>query len=133
MAPTIPADAEDLTRTSIPVIVSFHDASGRILSVPLWVEHADGALRFSTPKGSRKTVFLRDDPEVGFLFTDASNPYRYLSVSGRVVDVHDDEGLATIDRLARRYVGSDYEDREQAREVFAIEPTRVLYSPGTWG
>jgi PPOX class probable F420-dependent enzyme len=131
MPTQIPAEAEDLVTSDVPVIVSYHDAKERIVSFPMWVEHADGVLRFSTPKGSKKVEHLRRDAGVGMIFTDRANPFRYLSVSGRVVDIHDDEDLATIDRLARRYIGTDYADRDEAREVVVIEPSRVTFSRGT--
>ncbi len=133
MPARIPEDAADLASSSTPVVVSFRDGRGRIIAIPMWVEHTVGVLRFSTPKGSRKSAHLRRDPEVGFLFTDPADPYRYLSASGRVVAIQDDTGLATIDRLSHRYVGGDYEDRDQAREVFVIEPSRVVYAPGASG
>lgn len=133
MSDRIPAAAEDLVTSNVPAVVSYHDSGRRIVSFPMWVEHDDGVLRLSTPKGSRKTSHLRHDPEVGLIFTDRTNPFRYLSVSGRVVDVHDDDGLATIDRLAHRYIGSDYPDRVGLREVFVVRPTRVTFSSGTRG
>jgi len=133
MSVRIPAVAQDLFTSDVPVIASYHDADGRIVSFPMWAEHDDGRFRFSTPLGSRKTSHLRRDPEVGLIFTDRVDPFRYLSVSGRVVDVHDDEDLATIDRLARRYIGSDYPDRDGAREVFVVQPSRVTFSSGDRG
>jgi PPOX class probable F420-dependent enzyme len=133
MTATIPTEAQDLLTSAVPVVVSYHDADGRIVSHPLWVEEADGLFRFSTPRGSRKTEHLRRDPEVGLIFTDHANPYRYLSASGRVVETHDDVDLVTIDRLAHRYIGSAYGFRDREREVFVIEPSRVIFSPGTWG
>jgi hypothetical protein len=51
-------------------------------------------------------------------------------MTGRIVDVHRDEGLAFIDSQARRYIGSDYRDREHPREVFVIELDRVNHSTG---
>lgn len=133
MTAPIPDDARDLVTSAVPVVVSYRDAQGRIISWPLWAEVADGLVRFSTEKSSRKAAHLRRDPEMGFLFLDASDPYRYLSVSGRVVAIEDEADLATIDRLARRYQGSDYEDRGPEREVFVVEPTRVVYTPGSRG
>ena len=125
----IPEEAQDLLSSDVPVMLSYRDKAGRIISVPMWVEHDDGVLRFSTPKGSAKTVHLRRDPEIGLVFTDRMDPYRYLSISGRVTSFSDDVDLETIDRLAERYEGGPYPDREQEREVFEVEPTRVVYAP----
>lgn len=130
MTQRIPEEAQDLLSSDVPVMLSYRGKGGRIISVPMWVEHDDGVLRFSTPKGSAKTGHLRRDPEVGIVFTDRTDPYRYLSISGRVTSFADDVDLATIDRLARRYEGGSYEDRDQEREVFEVEPTRVVFAPG---
>lgn len=133
MPATIPDEANDLVTSRIPAIVSYQDDAEHIVSIPLWVEHDAGVLRFSTVKGSKKTRHLRPGSQVAVTFTDAANPYRYLSISGQVGEIHDDVDLATIDRLAHRYVGGPYAMRERARDVVVIEPSRVQFSPGTWG
>ncbi len=57
------------------------------------------------------------------------NPWHWLSISGRVVDIRPDENLAFIDRLAHRTWGRTT-PRRTPREIFTIavhraSPTRV--------
>ena len=55
----------------------------------------------------------------------------WLSVSGRVVDIQPDDNLQFIDRMSRKYTGSDYQ-RRTPREIFKIAIDRVS-SSGQWG
>ncbi len=133
MGATIPPEARDLVESDVPAVVSYRDAAGRILSWPLWVEVVGGRLVFSADQGSRKAAHLRRDPEVGVLFQDRDDPERYLSVSGRVVDVHVDPDMTMIDRLSMRYSGRPYEIRDVPREVYVVEISRVAFMPGAGG
>lgn len=53
-----------------------------------------------------------------------------MNVSGHVIDIHDDEGLAFIDRLSQRYTGRPY-PRTGEREIFVIAVDRVSASEGS--
>ena len=133
MPATIPPEARDLVESDVPAVVSYADEAGRILSWPLWVELVDGRVVFSADRGSRKGAHLRRDPEVGVLFLDRHDPERYLSVSGRVVEIHDDPDSTMIDRLAMRYQGRPYEERDVPREVYVVEVSRVAFMRGAGG
>jgi hypothetical protein len=52
---------------------------------------------------------------------DRTDPWRFLVIRGRVVEMRPDEGLAMIDRLSHRYVGTPYRRRDVEREIFVIE------------
>ena len=53
-----------------------------------------------------------------------SDPWHWLSISGRVVDIQPDTDLVFIDRMAEKYTGKSYQ-RRAPREVFSIEIDRV--------
>jgi len=67
---------------------------------------------------------LRRRAQVGVSIVSTRNPWHWLSISGHVVEIRPDAGLALIDRMARKYLGHDYE-RRTPREVFVIELDRV--------
>jgi hypothetical protein len=46
---------------------------------------------------------------------DEQSWYKHVSLIGRIVEIHDDVGLADIDRLALRYTGSAYPERAHRR------------------
>jgi PPOX class probable F420-dependent enzyme len=130
MRTTIPPEAQDLVESDVPAVVSYRDAAGRILSWPFWAEVVDGRVIISADRDSRKAAHLRRDPEVGILFLDRSDPERYLSVSGRVVEIRDDPDMKMIDRLSMRYQARPYTERDVPREVYALEISRAAYAPG---
>jgi hypothetical protein len=53
-----------------------------------------------------------------------ADPWRRLSISGRVTEIRDDDGLAFVDNLSQRYVGASY-PRPAPREIFVITPDQV--------
>jgi hypothetical protein len=67
---------------------------------------------------------------VAISVVDRANPWRWVSISGRVVEIRPDAGLAFIDKMSRRYTGRDYMMRDMEREIFVIEPQRVRSSSG---
>ena len=67
---------------------------------------------------------LRRDPRAAITVLDLANWYRAVTVLGRVVELRDDEGLADIDRLSRRYRGTPYWNRARKRVTALIEPER---------
>ena len=54
-------------------------------------------------------------PAVALTVLDEQSWYKHVSLIGRIVEIHDDIGLADIDRLALRYTGSAYPERAHRR------------------
>ena len=65
-----------------------------------------------------RLAWMAHDGRVALSAIDPENFYRHISLLGRIVDIYDDADLVDIDRLARRYVGGPYPDRD-ARRVSA--------------
>jgi len=131
MTASIPADMLDLFSEPALGHVSYTTAAGQIVTFPMWVDFDGSHLLASSPVGSRKGQAIRHRPRVAVSIVSTKTPWRWLSVSGRVVDIAPDEDLAFIDRMSQKYVGRPYE-RRSPREVFTIEVDRVSHS-GTWG
>jgi PPOX class probable F420-dependent enzyme len=111
--------------------VSYLNSKGQIVTFPMWVDFDGEHILTSSPVGSRKGRAFRQRPQISVSIVSTRNPWRSLSISGRVVDIKPDENLAFIDRMARKYTGKDYE-RRTPREVFTIEIDRA--SPKrVWG
>ena len=64
---------------------------------------------------------MRRDPRVALAIQDPDNPYRYLEVRGRVVEITEEGADAHIDRMAKKYMGLDKYPHRAPGEV------RVLY------
>ncbi len=97
----------------------------------MWVDHADSHILASSPVGSKKGQAVRERPQVGVAIVSTKTPWRWLSISGRVVQIRPDDELAFIDKMSHKYVGQAYE-RRTPREVFVIEIDRLGHS-GSWG
>ena len=130
MAASIPSELLDLFAEPALGHVSYTTGSGLIVPFPMWVDYDGGLLLTSSPVGSKKGRALRVRPRVGISIVSTKNPWRWLSISGHVVNIRPDEGLAFIDRMSQKYVGQAYQ-RRTPREIFEIEIDRVGHS-GNW-
>jgi PPOX class probable F420-dependent enzyme len=103
---------------------------------PLWVEvGGDDLIRLNTAEGRLKTENMRRDPRVALAVHDAEDPYRYVTVRGRVVAITTDGAAELNDRLAKKYMGIErypFDHSDQVRVVVTIKPERVyVYRPPT--
>ena len=128
---TIPDELRDLFDEPALAHVSYLNRKGQIVTFPMWVDLEGDRIQVSSPAGSRKGQSLRERDQVAVSVVSTKNPWHWVSVSGRVIDIQPDHNLEFIDRLSQRYVGSDYE-RRTPREIFTIAIDRV--SPSRkWG
>ncbi|MBB5958126.1 PPOX class probable F420-dependent enzyme [Saccharothrix tamanrassetensis] len=101
---------------------------------PMWVDLEGGHIVFNTAIGRVKEENLRRDPRVSLSCVDGANPYDRVEVRGRVVRfVEGDEAEDNIDRLAKKYVGTDrFEWRipGERRVKILVEPTRIRHVVG---
>jgi PPOX class probable F420-dependent enzyme len=120
----VPADvAEFLARPNIAVVASL-DGRGAPHSVATWYGWEDGHILLSMDNSRRRLRYLREDPRVTLTVIDVDDWYRHISLQGEVIDMYEDEGLADIDRLARRYTGDDYQTRDSARTTAVVRVDR---------
>ena len=92
---------------------------------PVWVD-VDGAgyLVVNTAPGRVKDRNVRRDPRVALSITDAADPYNWLSIRGRVVEIIVEGARSHIDELSMRYNGKPY-PMEGERVIFKIEPDHI--------
>jgi PPOX class probable F420-dependent enzyme len=74
---------------------------------PVWFDYTDGKIRVNTARGRVKARTLRPGAQVAMAIADPDNPYRYLQVRGRVLNVTEDGADTHIDSLAKKYLGQD--------------------------
>jgi PPOX class probable F420-dependent enzyme len=100
-------------------------------ATPLWIDaDDDGHLLVNTAVGRVKDRNVRRDPRVGVSIFEQDDPYRWLSVTGTVVELDTgDEAEAHIDALSRRYDGTAWSYQPgQVRVMYRIAPERVRRS-----
>ena len=104
------------------------NASGSPQVTPVWFDTAGADIRINTARGRVKDRNLRRDGRVALSIVDPDQPYRYVQLQGRVVEVTEQGADAHIDALAKKYLGLDvYPNRRpgEVRVIFRIRPERV--------
>jgi PPOX class probable F420-dependent enzyme len=110
-------------------VISTHNADGSILSTVVWISLEDGELAVNSAEGRHWPTNLERDPHITALVYPDGNPYEYVEIQGTVAGTHDDAN-AHIDRLAKKYTGSDTFGGHQPGHVrikYVITPTRVRH------
>lgn len=93
---------------------------------PVWVEQADGYVVINSAKGRKKDRNLRDHPQVAVSVQDPDNPYRYVGLQGKVVEITEEGARDHINKLSHKYTGNDYPNNPgEVRVIYKIEPTNV--------
>ena len=115
--PPIPAQYHDLFQKKAFAHLATINGDGTPQVTPVWVDFDGTHIRFNTARGRVKERNLRRTPQVALAILDPDNPYRYLRVSGRVVEITDQGAEAHIDALAQKYLGQDRYPFRKAGEV----------------
>jgi PPOX class probable F420-dependent enzyme len=92
---------------------------------PVWCDYDGRNIVINTAKGRVKDVNMRRDPRVAIDILDPDNPYRHLSIRGRVVNMTEKGADEHIDKMAKKYIGQDrYPNRApgEIRVICTIEP-----------
>lgn len=121
----IPDSHRDLVTGRSFAHVATIGPDGEPQSTPVWIDSDGERIRFSQTTDRQKLQNVQRDPRIALSMIDLENPYRYLEVRGRVVDVSDDEGKAFIDSMAKKYLGQDtypYHQPGDHRVVVTVEP-----------
>ena len=127
---------------SNPIPDKFHDlfekkAFGQLATImqdgtpqvtPVWCDFDGKYVRVNSAVGRVKDKNVRRNPNVAISLQDPDNPYRYVTVRGKVDVITQDGADAHIDSLAKKYLGQDkYPFRQpgEVRVIYKILPNRV--------
>jgi PPOX class probable F420-dependent enzyme len=125
---TIPASHADILSKQAFAHLATLNRDGSPQVTPVWVDFDGTHVVINTAKGRVKHKNLEREPRVAVSITDPDNPYRYLGVQGRVVEMTETGGDAHIDKMAKKYLGNDsYPFRQpgEVRLVVKIAPEKV--------
>ncbi len=99
-----------------PAVMATLGKDGRPVTVATWyLLEDDGTILLGLDATRARLKHLQRDPRVSLTALAEDNWYTAISVQGRVGEIHDDEGLAQIDRLSRHYGGKPYPNRDSPR------------------
>jgi len=127
MAASIPDSHRDLFDKKAFAHLGTLMPDGSPQVTPVWCEVDGDHVVVNSAKGRRKDKNMRTDARVAIELSDPDNPYRYLEVRGRVVEVTEEGADAHIDKLAKKYMGVDsypYRQESEVRVIYRIEPDR---------
>jgi len=101
---------------------------------PVWVDWDGKNVVFNTSYGRAKDLHLRRDPRCTILVMSAENPYAWVSVTGKAVEISEKGAEEHIDKLAMKYEGVKkypYLLPGERRVRISIRPERVVsHQPG---
>ena len=98
---------------------------GKPQVTPVWVEFDGHHVIINTAEGRQKDKNLQRDKRVALSLIDPENPYRYLEVRGKIVERTHNGADASIDAMAKKYLGKDkypFRQPNEVRVIYKIEP-----------
>ena len=127
MAAEIPAHFRDLLETKAFAHLATLMPDGSPQVTPVWVDLHDGYVRVNSAKGRMKDKNMRRDRRVSLSIQDPQNPYRYLEIRGKVVEVTQQGAADHINRMAKKYLGKDtypWSRPGEVRVLYRIQPEK---------
>jgi PPOX class probable F420-dependent enzyme len=126
---TIPDNFTDLfqKKTYAQLATIMRDGTPQV--TPVWWEFDGTHVLINSAKGRTKDLNMRRNPNVALSIQDPENPYRHLSLKGKVVEITENGADAHIDRLSKKYTGKDvYPGRRpgEVRVIYRILPERIF-------
>jgi len=104
------------------------NADGSPQVTPVWWDTDGTNILINTAKGRVKTKNLERTPKVAVLIVDPDNPYRYVTIQGRVVEMTEQGADDHINALSKKYFDKDvypYRQPGEVRVIFKIKPEKV--------
>jgi PPOX class probable F420-dependent enzyme len=116
MPPTpVPPEIDEFLSRPNHAVVATLRPDGSPHTAVTWYDWEDGRVLLNMEATRLRLGWMARDGRVALTAIDPANFYRHISLLGRIVDIHEDDGLADIDRLSRRYTGGPYPARDAPR------------------
>ncbi len=111
----------DETRAFAYLATLMPDGSPQL--TPLWFNVDGKHLLINSAKGRAKDRNMRADPRIAVVIADPKDPYRFVQVRGRVVEITENRALEHINALSLKYRGTPWPPRPgQIRVTYRILP-----------
>lgn len=124
----IPASHRALLDSKALANLSTINKDGSPQVTPVWFDWDGSHVRINSARGRLKDRNMRRDPRVALALTDPENPFHYLEIRGKVVEITEQGADAHIDALTKKYMGIDtYPGRQpsETRVTYRIEPLKL--------
>lgn len=106
-------------------------------STVVWADYDGEHVIVNTVLGRQKARNMAARPQVSLLAIDTNEPFFWLEVRGKVVEMTEEGALDHINKLAKLYTGApEYYGHvapaeakgKERRVIYKIEPTRIVTS-----
>jgi PPOX class probable F420-dependent enzyme len=124
---TSPGVSELLAHPNHAVLSTINE-DGSVHNAVVWLNVEGGKVAVNSARGRKWPTNLERDPRANLLVINESNPYEYVEIKGRVVEV--EGGEEHIDRLAQKYINQDkypWRGEGEERVKFELAPERVRF------
>ncbi|MEJ2011402.1 MAG: PPOX class F420-dependent oxidoreductase [Anaerolineales bacterium] len=129
MPVTVPSSHKDLVsdETRAFAILATLMKDGSPQATPVWFDMERGRFRINTARGRVKEKNMKTRRRIALAILDPDDPYRYMQVRGRVVEITEAGARDHIDSLSGKYTGNaEYQNyRGETRVIFYIQPDSI--------
>jgi len=128
MTQPIPTNYLDLFQKKAFASLATLMADGTPQVTPVWVDFDGTHVLVNSARGRQKEKNMGRNSAVALVILDPDNPYRYLEIRGKVVEVTEQGADAHIDKMSKKYMGKDkypYRRPGEVRLIFKIAPART--------
>lgn len=97
---------------------------------PVWFNTDGEFILINSVKGRVKDHNMRKRPNVAVVIHHADDPYRYIQIRGKVVEITTEGARRHIDELAGKYTGRQYfrgSSSNEVRVTYKISPDKVNF------
>ena len=122
MSESIPNEFRDLFAKRAYASLGTLRSDGSPQVTPVWCDADSDDVVINTVKGRHQDKNIRNDTRVAVVIIDPDNPYRYLEIRGRAVEMPGFAADEHLDRMAKKYLGTETYTYKQPGEV------RVMYN-----
>jgi PPOX class probable F420-dependent enzyme len=133
MAEEIDGRSRELLEAKNFCHVATIDSDGTPHVAVVWVDVNGSDVLLNGAEGREWPENLRRDPRVTLTVVNHENPYEYVSIDGRVVEMTHDGADEHIDRMSQKYFGKErypYASPDETRLLIRIRPDRVSVRGG---
>ena len=94
---------------------------------PIWFSWDGKNVLLNSARGRVKDRNMRRTPEIALVITDPKNPYRYIQIRGKVVEMTEEGAREHINTLNQKYNGNpNYGGpMDEVRVIYRIEPRHI--------
>jgi PPOX class probable F420-dependent enzyme len=127
MATQVPEKYADLFKKKAFANLSTLMQDGSPQVTPVWVDYDGKHVRVNSALGRVKDKNIRRDPRVSLAIQDPENPYRYVEVRGKVVEITQNGADDHINSLSQKYLGKPvypYRKPGEVRVLYKIAPEK---------